>query len=58
MSSAGLEEIIDIGNKMYGPSLLFHPQLFLPDLWTPKPLVLQGGWASILIGFATENEVL
>ena len=57
MSSAELE-IIDIGNKIYGPSLLFHPQLLLPDLWTPKPLVLQGGWASILIVFATENEVL
>ena len=32
MSSAGLENIIDIGNEMCDPFLLSHPQFHLLDL--------------------------
>ena len=41
MSSAGLEEIIDIGNNLLGPFPLPHPWLNSPDLSAPISLVLQ-----------------
>ena len=58
MSSARLEEIVDIGNKMCGPFLFSHPRLHLPNLWTPKPSGLQGGLVPILIVVGTDSEVL